>query len=72
MGKYGIINIVNYNCNYGMWLHMKMNLDLVFGVMGILGGIIIYIIDSDHNGEAIVLLLLGIVFILISKNKNFN
>lgn len=55
-----------------MWLHMKMNFDLVLGVTGILGGIFIYIIDSDHNGEAIVLLLLGIVFILISKNKNFN
>ncbi|MBN4910213.1 hypothetical protein IDG46_09545 [Staphylococcus sp. EG-SA-13] len=50
---------------------MKMNFDLVLGVMGILGGIFIYFIDSDYKGEAIVLLLLGIVFILISKNKNF-
>ncbi|MFI3379737.1 hypothetical protein, partial [Mammaliicoccus sciuri] len=64
--------IVNYYCNYRMWLHMKMNFDLVLGVMGILGGIFIYFIDSDYKGEAIVLLLLGIVFILISKNKNFN
>ena len=72
MEKYGIINIVNYNCNYGMWLHMKMNFDLVIGVMGILCGIITYIIDSDHIGIPIMLIITGLVFIFTRKKEREN
>lgn len=45
---------------------MYKNFDLFLGIVSLLSAIIIYIIDSDSKGIALVVLIMGIVFILTS------
>ena len=52
---------------------MYKNFDLFLGIVSLLTAIIIYIIDSDSKGIALVVLIMGIVFILTSmiRKKGF-
>ncbi|CAI3030620.1 hypothetical protein JOLEMLAF_JOLEMLAF_02616 [Staphylococcus aureus] len=45
---------------------MYKNFDLFLGIVSLLSATIIYIIDSDSKGIALVVLIMGIVFILTS------
>ncbi len=45
---------------------MYKNFDLLLGIVSVLSAVIVYMIDSSSKGVALLILIMGIVFILTS------